>query len=66
MSTQKKVSDPFNSPKPIIFHSDQGSQYTCTDFIAELKKRKIRVSMSGRGRCFDNILAERLWRTVKY
>ena len=22
--------------------------------------------MSGRGRCFDNILAERLWRTVKY
>ncbi len=52
--------------RPVIFHSDQGSQYTCSDFIDELKVRKIKVSMSGRGRCFDNILAERLWRTVKY
>ena len=52
--------------KPMIFHSDQGSQYTCSDFIDELKSRKIEISMSGRGRCFDNILAERLWRTVKY
>ncbi|MCJ7484281.1 MAG: IS3 family transposase [Thermodesulfovibrionales bacterium] len=51
---------------PVIFHSDQGSQYTCSDFIDELKVRKIKVSMSGRERCFDNILAERLWRTVKY
>ncbi len=31
-----------------------------------IKERKIKISMSGRGRCFDNILAERLWRTVKY
>ena len=52
--------------KPAVFHSDQGSQYTNSDFIDELKARKIRVSMSGKGRCFDNILAERLWRTVKY
>jgi len=52
--------------KPTVFHSDQGSQYTSSDFIDELKARKIRVSMSGKGRCFDNILAERLWRTVKY
>ncbi len=52
--------------KPMVFHSDQGSQYTCIDFIDELKVRKIKISMSGRGRCFDNILAERLWRTVKY
>jgi putative transposase len=52
--------------KPVIFHSDQGSQYSCGDFIDELKTRKIKISMSGRGRCFDNILAERLWRTVKY
>ena len=52
--------------RPMIFHSDQGGQYTCTDFIDELKKRKIQISMSGRGRCFDNILIERLWRTVKY
>jgi len=52
--------------KPMVFHSDQGSQYSCGDFIDELKTRKIKISMSGRGRCFDNILAERLWRTVKY
>jgi putative transposase len=52
--------------KPMIFHSDQGSQYTSSDFVDELKSHKIKVSMSGRGRCFDNILAERLWRTVKY
>ncbi len=52
--------------KPVVFHSDQGSQYTCSDFIDELKARKIKISMSGKGRCFDNILAERLWRTVKY
>ena len=52
--------------KPVIFHSDQGSQYTCSDFVDELKVRNIKVSMSGRERCFDNILVERLWRTVKY
>jgi putative transposase len=52
--------------KPMVFHSDQGSQYTRSDFVDELKSHKIKVSMSGRGRCFDNILAERLWRTVKY
>ncbi len=51
---------------PEMFHSDQGCQYTCSDFASELTARKIKISMSGRGRCFDNILAERLWRTVKY
>ncbi len=51
---------------PGVFHSDQGKQYTCGDFTEELKKCEIVISMSGKGRCFDNILAERLWRTVKY
>ena len=51
---------------PEFFHSDQGKQYTCGDFTEELKKHEIAISMSGKGRCFDNILAERLWRTVKY
>jgi len=52
--------------RPQIFHSDQGKQYTSTKFVDTLKGRDIRISMSGRGRAFDNILAERLWRTVKY
>ena len=52
--------------RPQIFHSDQGKQYTSTKFVDALKSRDIRISMSGRGRAFDNILVERLWRTVKY
>jgi putative transposase len=51
---------------PDIFHSDQGKQYTCTKFVDTLKSRDIAISMSGKGRAFDNILVERLWRTVKY
>lgn len=49
-----------------IFHSDQGSQYTSPDFTDVLVNRGIKVSMSGKGRCFDNIVNERLWRTLKY
>lgn len=52
--------------KPDIFHSDQGKQYTCSKFIEKLKESQIKISMSGKGRCFDNIINERLWRTVKY
>ena len=51
---------------PEVFHSDQGRQYTCAGFVEKLKENGIRISMSGRGRAFDNILVERLWRTVKY
>jgi putative transposase len=52
--------------RPQIFHSDQGKQYTSTKFVDVLKAAEIRISMSGKGRAFDNILVERLWRTVKY
>jgi len=52
--------------KPQIFHSDQGCQFTSGDFVARLKTEEIKISWSGRGRCYDNILVERLWRTVKY
>jgi putative transposase len=51
--------------KPAIFHSDQGCQFTSTDFVARLQAKEIKISWSGRKRCYDNILAERLWRTVK-
>ena len=60
------LDEALNVSKPVIFHSDQGKQYTCGKFIKELKDRSIDISMSGKGRCFDNILNERLWRTVKY
>lgn len=54
------------SAQPEIFNSDQGSQFTSEDFTGLLKDRQIRISMDGRGRVFDNIFIERLWRTVKY
>jgi len=52
--------------RPEIFHSDQGCQFTSGDFVARLQAEEIRISWSGRKRCYDNILVERLWRTVKY
>ena len=52
--------------RPEIFHSDQGCQFTSGDFVARLQAEEIKISWSGRKRCYDNILVERLWRTVKY
>jgi len=51
---------------PEIFNSDQGCQFTCESFICRLEARQISISMDVRGRVFDNIFVERLWRTVKY
>lgn len=51
---------------PDISNTDQGSQFTDKDFVAALKTNNIQISMDGRGRCFDNIFTERLWRSVKY
>jgi putative transposase len=52
--------------KPEIFNTDQGAQFTSQDFTKRLLDEEIRISMDGRGRVFDNIFVERLWRTVKY
>jgi putative transposase len=52
--------------KPEIFNTDQGSQFTSPEFTGLLERQGIRVSMDGRGRVFDNIFVERLWRSVKY
>jgi putative transposase len=52
--------------RPEIFNSDQGSQFTSEKFTGELAQRGITISMDGRGRCFDNIFIERLWRSLKY
>lgn len=52
--------------RPEIFNSDLGSQFTSRAFVGQLLANEIRVSHDGRGRCFDNIFVERLWRSVKY
>jgi putative transposase len=52
--------------KPQIFNTDQGSQFTSDDFTDVLNSVGVAISMDGRGRVFDNIFVERLWRSVKY
>ena len=52
--------------QPEIFNSDQGSQFTSTAFTGVLKREGVVISMDGRGRVFDNIFVERLWRSVKH
>jgi putative transposase len=53
-------------PKPEIFNTDQGAQFTGQAFTGVLKQQGIRISMDGKGRAVDNIYIERLWRSVKY
>ena len=50
---------------PEIVNSDQGSQFTSDDWIEFLKEKKIAISMTGKGRCLDNVYIERFWRSVK-
>ena len=53
-------------PKPKIFNSDQGSQYTSHEHTQILKDHEIQISMNGRGRSIDNIMIERFFRTLKH
>lgn len=52
--------------RPEVFNTDQGSQFTSEAFTGLLTKHGIAISMDGVGRAFDNIMVERLWRSVKY
>ena len=51
---------------PDIFNTDQGSQFTSEDFTDCLRSRGIVISMDGKGRWRDNVIIERLWKSVKY
>jgi len=53
-------------PKPKIFNSDQGSQYTSYEHTQTLKEYEIQISMNGKGRSIDNIVIERFFRTLKH
>ena len=55
-----------NTERPDIFNTDQGSQFTSETFTTTLIKQGIKISMDSKGRAFDNIFIERLWRSVKY
>ncbi|WP_298290569.1 IS3 family transposase [Novosphingobium sp.] len=52
--------------KPEIFNTDQGSQFTSQAFTGVLLREKIAISMDGSGAWRDNVIVERLWRSVKY
>ncbi len=52
--------------QPEVFNTDQGSQFTSEVYTTRLLEQQIQISMDGRGRAFDNIFVERLWRSVKY
>src|SRR3981081_1537769 len=52
--------------RPEIFNTDQGVQFTSAGFLDELETAGVRISMDGKGRFFDNIGIERLWRSLKY
>jgi len=51
---------------PEIMNTDQGCQYTSQDWTTLLREAGVRISMDGRGRWIDNVMVERLWRSLKY
>lgn len=51
---------------PEVMNTDQGSQFTGSAWTETLTDASVRISMDGRGRCMDNIMIERLWRSLKY
>jgi len=53
-------------PSPgLLHHGDRGSQYTCADYQTELSRQGLQVSMSRRGDCYDNAVAESFFSTLK-
>ena len=60
------LDDALRVGRPLIFNTDQGTQFTSAAFTGRLAQAGIRISMDGRGRAHDNIFVERLWRSVKY
>ena len=52
--------------RPEIVNTDQGSQFSSAEFVAEVARIGARQSMDGKGCWRDNVFVERLWRSVKY
>lgn len=60
------VDEALSQARPVIWNSDQGSQFTSPQYIQRLEDHQVQISMDGRGRALDNVFVERLWRSVKY
>lgn len=63
---REALAEALGSGRPDIFNTDQGVQFTNDGFLQGLQEAGVKVSMDGKGRVFDNIFTERLWRSVKY
>ena len=60
------LDDALQTATPEIFNTDQGAQFTSREHTDKLKSHGVSISMDGKGRAIDNVMIERLWRTVKY
>ena len=60
------LEEALSQARPVIFNTDQGSQFTSEQYTRILREAGVLISMDGRGRALDNVFIERLWRTVKY
>ena len=70
-SVTTKKSTPTGSPptwaaQTLLFNTNQGCQFTSTEWTGRLLALDVRISMDGKGRWMDNVFIERLWRSVKY
>jgi putative transposase len=63
---QEALDEALSRARPEIFNSDQGCQFTARAFTERLTSADVAISMDGRGRALDNVMIERLWRSVKY
>ena len=63
---REALAEALGGGRPDFFNTDQGVQFTSDEFTQVLRKAGVQVSMDGKGRVFDNIFTERLWRSVKY
>jgi len=52
--------------RPSIFNTDQGAQFTSQEFTAVLRNAGIAIGMDGKGAWRDNVVVERLWRSIEY
>ncbi len=63
---QEMLDEALGAGTPEVFNTDQGVQFTAGAWVGRVEAAGVAVSMDGRGRCLDNVLVERLWRSVKY
>jgi len=61
----KQIEEKRGNLEGVIFHSDRGVQYSSKEFKAKLNELGIKQSMSGKGNCYDNAVAESFFSTLK-